>query len=139
MPTLLSAADISVPITVDGKNLLPVLLEPAIDWRDYVHGEHCLAYSEEQEMQFVTDGRRKLIWFPRIEKEQFFDLEQDPGECTNLIDDPIRQKEILRWRGFLIDELRDRDCGWVRDGELFCPTDEPLVSPYRDSRWVGEV
>jgi arylsulfatase A-like enzyme len=137
MPTMLSAAGLSIPKTVDGRNLMPLLLEPVADWRDYVHGEHCLAYSEEQEMQFVTDGKRKFIWLPRINEEQFFDLEQDPGECNNLIEDTNRQQEILKWRGFLVNELSERDCGWVRDGALFCPPDEPLVSPYKSKRWLG--
>jgi hypothetical protein len=89
-------------------------------------------------MQYVTDGRRKFVWLPRIGREQFFDLEQDPGECQDLIDDLDRQEEVVRWRGFLVRELSARDCGWVRDGQLYCPPDEPLVSPYRAVRWSGE-
>ncbi|MEG0766797.1 MAG: arylsulfatase, partial [Clostridia bacterium] len=39
MPTLLSAAGIPTPETVDGSNLLS-LLAPDAAWRKYVHGEH---------------------------------------------------------------------------------------------------
>jgi hypothetical protein len=85
-------------------------------------------------MQFVTNGRHKFIWLPRIDVEQFFDLEQDPGECVDLIDDPNRHKEIAQCRGYLVRELAARDCGWVRDGALVTPPDEPLVSPYKDVR-----
>jgi arylsulfatase len=91
-------------------------------------------------MQFVTDGRRRFIWLPRMEVEQFFDLERDPGECVDLIDDPdlvpARRHEIARWRGYLVRELAARACGWVREGTLVAPPDEPLVSPYKGVRWT---
>ena len=35
-------------------------------------------------MRFVTDGRRKHVWLPRLDCEQFYDLKQDPGETTDL-------------------------------------------------------
>jgi arylsulfatase A-like enzyme len=137
MPTLLGAAGLPIPHTVDGRSLLPLLHAPAEEWRPYIHGEHCTCYSEEQEMQYVTDGRRKFIWLPRIAREQFFDLEEDPGECRDLIDDPARQDEVETWRRRLVQELEARDCGWVKDGRLHCPGDDPLVSPYKDVRWQG--
>ena len=88
-------------------------------------------------MQHVTDGQRKFIWLPRAGVEQFFDLERDPGECHDLSGDPDRQDEVARWRGHLVRELAARDCGWVREGALVRPPDEPLVSPYKDARWPG--
>jgi hypothetical protein len=89
-------------------------------------------------MQYVTNGKRKFIWFPRLDTEQFFDLEEDPGELTNLIDSPDRSAEIAEWRGFLIKELDDRGCGWVVDGKLHCTDGRPMVSPYKNKRWIGE-
>jgi arylsulfatase len=115
--------------------LRALLEKPAEEWRSYIHGEHSMCYSAQQEMQFVTDGRFKFIWLPRIDVEQSFDLERDPGECVNLIDDPDRQGEIAQWRGYLVRELAARECGWVREGALVTPPDEPLVSPYKDVRW----
>ncbi|RKX35681.1 MAG: arylsulfatase [Verrucomicrobia bacterium] len=137
MPTLLDAAGLSIPGSVDGRSVLPLLTGPTPDWREYIHGEHCTCYSEEQEMQYVTDGKRKFIWLPRIGREQFFDLERDPGETCDLIDDPAAQDEIHKWRGYLVRELADRDCGWVKNGRPFCPGDDPLVSPFKDTRWQG--
>jgi arylsulfatase A-like enzyme len=137
MPTVLEAAGLEIPNTVDGRSLLPLLQSPAEEWREYIHGEHCTCYSHEQEMQYVTDGRRKFIWLPRIDVEQFFDLEEDPRELHDLIRDPSRQGEIAKWRGFLVRELESRNCGWAKDGKLLHPPAGPLISPYRDRRWEG--
>ena len=101
-------------------------------WRKYVHGEHCTCYSTEQEMQYVTDGRRKFIWLPKLDLEQFFDLEEDPGETNNLVALPSRQAEVNGWRQNLVTTLDERDAGWVVDGKLTCPDDKwPLVSPWK--------
>jgi arylsulfatase len=137
MPTLLDAAGLPVPQTVEGRSVLPLLVAPSSDWRAYIHGEHCTCYSPEQEMQYVTDGRRKLVWLPRLDREQFFDLEVDSGERNDLIADPGRRDEVELWRSYLVSELAGRDCGWVREGRLHCPPGEPLVSPYKDVRWTG--
>ena len=140
MPTILDAAGINIPKTVDGQSLVPLTQQPDPNWRPYIHGEHCTCYSHEQEMQYVTDGKRKLIWLPRIDELQFFNLEEDPGECHNRIDDPEYQAEVANWKGYLIEELAARDCGWVADGELVSPPPEtPLVSPYKNVRWEGEA
>ncbi len=137
MPTALEAAGLPIPRTVIGRSLGSLLKTPAREWREYIHGEHCACYSHEQEMQYVTNGRRKFIWLPRIDCEQFFDLEQDPGECLNLIADPVRAREIELWRGFLTRELEARNIGWTKNGRPFRPNNEPLVSPYRDVRLQG--
>ena len=137
MPTVLEAAGLAPPPNIDGRSVLPLLGAPARDWREYIHGEHCTCYSHEQEMQFVTDGRRKYIWLPRIGRQQFFDLEQDPGECVDLIAEAPRQAEIAVWRERLAQELDSRDCGWVKNGSPHCPGDEPMVSPFKNVRWTG--
>lgn len=137
MPTLLEAAGLPIPETVDGWSLIPTLEKAVSNWRQYIHGEHCTCYSEEQEMHYVTDGRRKFIWLTRIEREQFFDLEKDPSELNDLIDEPEREAEIDKFRSYLVEELTQRNCGWVKDGKLFCPDKKPLVSPYKNRRWQG--
>ena len=135
MPTILEAAKLEMPKIVTGSSLLSIIEDNNAPWRKYLHGEHCLCYSSDQEMQFVTNGKRKYIWLPRIDIHQFFDLESDPGERHNLIDDIGRQDEIATWRQYMVDELAARNCGWVVDGKLCCPNDEPMISPYRDVRY----
>jgi arylsulfatase A-like enzyme len=136
MPTLLEAAGIPAPRGLDGRSVLPLLEDQVNDWRPYIHGEHSACYSEEQEMQFVTDGNRKFIWFPRVGRDQFFDLVQDPGETRNRVDDPACREEVQTWRNYLANELAARDCGWVRSGRPYCPGPAPLVSPFKTTRYA---
>ncbi len=139
MPTLLDLAGVEAPPHLDGSSLVPLLGAPPADggWRTHIHGEHCACYAMEQEMHYVTDGRRKFIWLPRIGREQFFDLDADPRECTDRIADPAKQAEIGLWRARLAADLAERDCGWTRAGRPHCPDEAPLVSPYRDKRYEG--
>jgi arylsulfatase A-like enzyme len=47
MTTLLDAAGLPIPDTIDGGSLLPLLHGPAESWRAYIHGEYCTCYSTE--------------------------------------------------------------------------------------------
>ena len=89
-------------------------------------------------MQYVTDGKRKFIWLPRIDEKQFFDLDTDPGECHNLIDEPSRKIEIGLWENYLINEIEKRECGWVDKSQLVSPPPTaPLISNYKEVRYQG--
>lgn len=116
MPTVLEMAGVPIPETVDGLSLLPhVTGEQDGGWRSEIHGEHT---HFDQSLHWITDGRRKYLWASARGLEQYFDLEQDPQELHNLINDPGRQDEITHWRNTLINYLTDREEGYVADGGL---------------------
>jgi arylsulfatase len=117
MPTLLETAGAPVPETVDGNSLLP-LLRGTSSWREYVHGECAAVPSLNSGMQYVTDGKRKYIWYPGPGTEQFFDLEHDPREMHDLAGNTDRQSEIAVWRERLIKMLDGRPEGFVQKGVL---------------------
>ncbi|MDW7658051.1 MAG: hypothetical protein SCM11_12855 [Bacillota bacterium] len=134
MPTLLEAAGIPVPEAVDGRSLLPLVQGRATGWRTCVHGEHSICYSEEQEMQYLTDGAFKYIWLPRIGEEALFDLVNDPYERENLAGNPVYHEVLVSWRKHLVAILEPRKLG-LTDGEqlLRQAGKPPIVSPkYRE-------
>ena len=125
MPTILDVAGVEIPKTVEGESLVPLVRGDEVTWRDSVHGE-CLRLSEhgskaDLSMQYVTNGRRKLAWFPLEGRQLFFDLEVDPAEMTNRIDDPAYTEEIDWWRQCLVRHLEGRPEGFVRDAGLHRP------------------
>ncbi|MDF2725811.1 MAG: sulfatase [Paenibacillus sp.] len=130
MPTILDVTGVSIPESVDGKSLLPLIRGQNTAWREYVHGEHSTCYSEQQEMQYLTDGRWKYIWFPRLGTEQLFDMASDPGECADLAAAPLHSDELHRWRENLVAILEERNAGLTENGELVCQAGKPpIVSP----------
>ncbi|MFV0253934.1 MAG: arylsulfatase [Beutenbergiaceae bacterium] len=116
MPTVLAMAGVEIPDSVDGLSVAGHAAgTPPPGWRTEIHGEH-VHFS--QSMQWVTDGKRKYLWASEKGLEQFFDLEADPKELRNLIDDPDRADEIEGWRQRLIAYLNGREEGFVAGGEL---------------------
>ncbi|WP_190279478.1 arylsulfatase [Ornithinibacillus gellani] len=109
MPTLLDAAGIAIPDTVDGESTIPICQGKTIDWRSYLHGEHM--YGKES-YHYVTDGYEKYIWFSQTGKEQYFDLRDDPQELHNLADKPAYAERIKALRDFLIKKLENREEGY---------------------------
>jgi len=116
MPTLLDAAGVPIPDTVDGTSLLPLLRGDSDRWREYLHGECANVPSLDSGMQYLTDGKRKYIYYPGPGTEQFFDLESDPRELRNL----AGSIDLRPWRDRLMRELAGRPEGFT-DGRRLVP------------------
>jgi len=120
MPTLLDAAEVKIPETVEGSSVLPLLRGEDVKWRPYLHGEHSACYSPENAMHYLTDGKEKYIWFPPSGREQLFDLQSDPHELHDLAADPKARKRLEMWRNRLVEELAPRGDG-LSDGKNLIP------------------
>jgi arylsulfatase A-like enzyme len=138
MPTLLEAAGAPVPETVYGSSLLPLLRGDNAIWREYLHGEHSWCYAAEQEMQYLTDGKEKYVWFPRTGEEQLFDLRSDPLETRNLAQDAACRERVTLWRERLIRELSQRGDRWTDGKSLHVLTDRPMHLGPNHQRWLVE-
>lgn len=111
MPTLLDMAGAPVPSSVEGRSLVPLLRGEQPAWRDHLHIECAPNF------QALTDGREKYVWLPSTGEEQFFDLQTDPRELRNLVDQTDR---VTLWRARLITELTGRPEGFT-DGSRLIP------------------
>jgi arylsulfatase A-like enzyme len=77
-PTLCSLAGLTVPETVEGKNLARLMRDRDASLRDEIFG----AYGDVQRM--VRTERWKLIYYPKTDRTQLFDLQNDPHEINDL-------------------------------------------------------
>ncbi|HLS63053.1 MAG TPA: arylsulfatase, partial [Ruania sp.] len=135
MPTILDACGIETPDSVDGRSMLPVVADPSAPWRTAVHGEHSTCYHPSQEMQYLTDGRQKYIWFAQDGAELLFDLVTDPHEERDRATDPAYADALEHWRRQLVEIFEARDCGWTENGRMVPRGDgPPLVSPHYAER-----
>jgi arylsulfatase A-like enzyme len=126
MPTLLQAAGLAVPETVEGQSVLPLVAGENGSWREYVHGEHAGQWA----LQYVTDGREKFIWNTVTGQELFFDLREDPQELHDRSADPAYAQRVELWRERLMAELAARPEDGLSDGKkLLAGKALPAVRP----------
>jgi arylsulfatase len=135
MPTLLEAAGVPIPESVDGQSLLSLARGETEGWRDFVQGEHTTCYDAEHGMQYVTDGCEKYVWFHHTGAEQFFDLDEDPLECNDLSADPAQQARIDVWRRRLAEVNEQRGDPRGAGGKLVPQPDGALRLSPNYQRW----
>lgn len=105
-PTILAAAGIKAPATMQGRDFSPLYLaaekeggvKPA--WRDEFFYEHGTIRNKETipaSLALVRKDVKYILW-PQFEHEEFFDLKADPHEEKNLIADPAQKDRIASLR-----------------------------------------
>lgn len=121
MPSILEAAEVEIPSSVDGASIWQLARQRTLseqrddvapnhlEWRTYLHGEHAYGLKSNH---WITNGYEKYIWFSQTGEEQFFDLIHDPQELHNAVQDEDKQAEIGRLRNALIEELAGREEGY---------------------------
>ena len=88
-PTFLEVAGLEVPEEIQGRSLVPLMKGNADNWRSslyyayYELGEHAVPQHFG-----VRTQTHKLIYFPRTDEWNLFDLERDPHEMKSVHDDP---------------------------------------------------
>lgn len=109
-PTLLELAGVPVPETIDGRSFLelfgsegepgsraPLLYEYYWEW----------SYPQTPTTFALRDQRYKLIQYHGIwDTDELYDLQQDPRETCNLINDPEHRERVSRMREALHEQLQ---------------------------------
>ena len=104
-PTFLDIAGATIPGSMQGVSLLPLLTGKQRSLpRKYLYYHYYEFVRDHTVIPHlgVRGDRYKLIYFYTVNEWQFFDLKKDPGELHNLINDKKYQKEIAALKKVLI-------------------------------------
>jgi arylsulfatase A-like enzyme len=105
-PTILSAAGIEAPSTMQGRDISPLYLAPNNDgqgnpqWRSEFFYEHPTI----RNIDFIPSSAAlvrkdwKYFYWPDFEREQLFDLQADPHEEHDLAADPAQSERLAEMR-----------------------------------------
>ncbi len=119
-PTFLDVAGVSIPATMQGLSLKPLLNNPKASLPRNSLYYHFYEYNADhtvlQHLGIRTD-RYKLIYFYTVNEWQLFDLLKDPEEQHNLITDK-KYKTILDELKAGLAKLRDQYDDHEKAGEL---------------------
>lgn len=100
LPTFCDLGGARIPKGVDGKSLAPILRGERRAIREDLHGEHSGPFANH----FLVHGRYKYIWYAHTNKEQLFDLEDDPHELADIsghaeLLEPLRKRMAKHLQG----------------------------------------
>ncbi|MDA8016937.1 MAG: DUF4976 domain-containing protein [Thermoanaerobaculia bacterium] len=93
-PTLLELAGVPEGDHIQGRSLLPLLSNRGAEWRESILIEF---YTYENPMPWLVDMDYRVVrtkkykyihWVHHPELHELYDLEADPYEMTNRVDDP---------------------------------------------------
>ncbi len=90
-PTILDAAGTSIPDSMQGASFMPLARGETVPWRESFLYEYFWeeAFPENPTVFGVRTDRWKYMWYHGInDRNELYDLRNDPHEMTNLIDDP---------------------------------------------------
>ena len=110
-PTILSLAGVEIPAGMQGQDLSRLYAGKPGEgqWRNEFYYEHTIEIPTIPPSLAVVTKDYKFITYPELESgfEEFYDLQADPLEKKNLIDDPAHQETIQRYRDRLT-ELKEQ-------------------------------
>lgn len=127
MPTFLDLAGIDAPYELAGSSLLPLLAGEQKDWRDcFVAEWHGHRFLNSQRM--LRQGTYKYVFTPG-NIDELYDLDADPHEFHNLIDNPDHSTTLESLRRRLMQHLLDEKDPLRFGAASFLPGAEGIPRP----------
>jgi len=101
-PTLLEVAGAAVPADMQGRSFLPMLGgDVPQDWRTSFYYRYYFSHFKTEPHYGVRTPTHKLIYFPRIDQWELFDLTKDPNELRNLYGEAACQTMVAELKAEL--------------------------------------
>ena len=100
-PTILAAAEIDAPKTMQGSDIGPLYLsEETPEWRDEFFYEHPMLKSTDfiPASEALVRKDWKYFYWPEFDREQLFNLKDDPIEENDLASDPAHATKLIEMR-----------------------------------------
>jgi N-acetylglucosamine-6-sulfatase len=111
-PTVLEAAGLQAPKTMDGRSFMAVAQGKPAGWRDYLLYEYYWErnYPQTPTIHALRGDRYKYIRYQGLwDTDELYDLQADPRETKNLINSPDHQPLIKELNGRLFQTLTASD------------------------------
>jgi N-acetylglucosamine-6-sulfatase len=111
-PTVLEAAGLTPPENTDGQSFLLLAKGKKIKWRDHLLYEYYWErnYPQTPTMHALRGDRYKYIRYHGIwDTDELYDLQEDPNERINLINDPAHAVRIQSMNARLFEILKESD------------------------------
>ena len=101
-PTVCEMAGIAIPKTVQGRSLANIL-------KGQQHNVHPFAVGYFRNVQrMIWMEEWKLIYYPKLDRTQLFNLADDPAELNDLAESPVRKARLDRMRRSLNQWFHDQ-------------------------------
>ncbi len=102
-PTVCDITGTAIPPSVQGRSLRPVLRGENAEIYPAIFGR----FTDTQRMMRTADGW-KLIWYPKIARQQLFHVSEDPEELRDLAQDKGEQERLHRMMAGLETGMREQ-------------------------------
>ncbi len=113
--TLIEAAGGTVPESFTGESLLPLFTDTGGTGREDIYGQYQNNQFGLCSQRCVRDRRWKYIW-TATDTDELYDLDSDPGEVNNLVNESQYAHELQR--------LRKRLITWMEQ------ENDPMINPW---------
>ncbi|MEQ8787741.1 MAG: sulfatase-like hydrolase/transferase [Pirellulaceae bacterium] len=113
-PTILAVAGVDLPAgeTIRGRSIVPLLDGEEVEWNDDFYAQYSTHHQSHTHMRMIRSGGWKLIRdFLNPERDELYDLTDDPEEAKNLIhsDTPEVQQVTAALHEKLLAHMRETD------------------------------